>query len=320
MRIKEFLTIFAIFCFLPTLVMAGESYDAYAEKGKINSIDNINVSNYVSTKNTFSGIFYSTGSGYKGKASFYTSGYLTVEKIYHYTRNNVTRTTKQSVSISLMMDEVTNCDSLGLFWIRCNGNGKMIIMSPKSMSGKFEITDFNVEILDGKVDISGGNVSSDLFSVTDMELKKFSPGYITIQDNSLLEITWVDVPQPEVDPPGVFPNILNFTPASIGNTTYALNNVWLKNVGNNSIRIYVCGENYPGIVEFLIKSGTRIFGWKTLPVCDFFQPFNNGTQIVPYIYENTTLPPGKEIVIYNSRITYNQNFTEGNLNFTIESF
>lgn len=35
--------------------MAGESYDVYAEKGEINQIDDINVSKYTPTKNTFSG-------------------------------------------------------------------------------------------------------------------------------------------------------------------------------------------------------------------------------------------------------------------------
>jgi len=55
MKIKEVLMILTIFFFFPTLVMAGESYDVYAEKGEINQIDDINVSKYTPTKNTFSG-------------------------------------------------------------------------------------------------------------------------------------------------------------------------------------------------------------------------------------------------------------------------
>jgi hypothetical protein len=94
--------------------------------------------------------------------------------------------------------------------------------------------------------------------------------------------------------------------------------VILKNVGNNTINISVCGENYPGIVEFIVKSGTRFSPtWLTLPVCNSSQPFNNGIQIVPSFYGKPGLPMGKEIVIYRSRITYNQNYTFGNLNFTI---
>jgi len=217
------------------------------------------------------------------------------------------------------MDNVTGCDHFDIFWVRCYGSGKMIITRPMSMKGSFTINNFTVEIRDGKVDLFGSNIFHELFNIAGMQVKKFSPGFVIADNDSALEVTWMDVPQPEpeIDPPANFSNILNFTPAPIGNTTYALNNIWLKNVGNNSIKIYVCGENYPGIVEFLIKSGTRIFGWKTLPVCDYSQPLNNGTQIVPNIYLNASLPPGKEIVIYNSRITYTQNFTIGSLNFTI---
>lgn len=56
-----------------------------------------------------------------------------------------------------------------------------------------------------------------------------------------------------------------------------------------------------------------------LSECNSSQLFNNGIQIVPYIYGNQSLPSGKEIALYNSRITYNQNYTVVSLNFTISA-
>jgi hypothetical protein len=192
----------------------------------------------------------------------------------------------------------------------------MVIMLPKSMAGNFMIENFTVEISRGRVHISGRNASENIFNITDMIVKKFSPGFVIAENDSVLEVTWMSMPQPEMDP-SIFSNILNFTWVGIGNTTYATNNIWLKNVGKNKIKIYVCGENYPGIIEFSVMSGTRIFGRYTLPECDSSQPFNNGIQIAPKFNGIVGIPSGKEIEIYNSRITYYQNYTEGSLNFSI---
>jgi hypothetical protein len=300
MSLNEILIILIILFILPSIAKSEESIDVYALNGSINRIYGINVSNYKPTKNTFSSLLYFNGSEYKGQASFYTSGYLT----------NVR---KQPVSIGLIMNNVTNCTSFNST-IDCYGYGRMVFMNPKIMS---VTVNYSVHIFGGKIDISGRNISNDLFNITGMEIKKFSPGFVVINNDSALEVTWMNTNQTILNPPINFTNILNFPPGPIGNTTYAKNNVFLKNVGNTSIKIYVCGENYPGTVEFYIKSGTRISGLQTLPVCDYSQSFSNGIQIVPNFYGNISLPIGKEIEIYNSRITYTQNYTVGSLNFNI---
>jgi len=302
MRLKEILIISIILCILPSVVKSEESADIFALNGSVNLMYGINVSNYKSTKNTFSGLFYFNGSAYKGQASFYTSGYMTNLR-------------KQPVSIGLIMNNVTDCTSFNST-IDCYGYGKMVFMNPKIMS--IIVNQYKVHISGGKVDISGKNISNNLFNITGMDIKNFSPGFVITNNDSALEVTWMSTNQNILNPPINFTNILNFTPGPIGNTTYAKNNVFLKNVGNTLVKIYVCGDNYPGVVEFLIKSGTRFSPtWLTLPVCDYSQPFSNGIQIVPNFYGNISLPIGKEIEIYNSRITYTQNYTVGSLNFNI---
>jgi len=302
--LKQILIILIFLCILLGIVKAEESFDVYANNGTINLLSNINISNYVSTKSSFSGLFYFNGSDYKGQASFYTSGYLKNGR-------------KQPVSIALIMENVTTCNNFNISLINCYGIGKMVVMYPKYIARNTVINNFTVQVFGGKVDISGMNASNNLFSITGMEIKKFYPGFIVIDNDSALEVTRSNILQPLISTPFNLSSILNFTPGLIGNTTYANNNVMLKNVGNNSINISVCGINYPGIVEFLVKSGTRFSNWITLPECDSTQPFNNGVQIVPVYYGKPGLPIGKEIVIYNSRITYDKNYTQGDLNFTI---
>jgi len=104
---------------------------------------------------------------------------------------------------------------------------------------------------------------------------------------------------------------LNFPEGVIGQVIFSMNNAKIKNIGSSRTDLFVCGQDFPGIVQFKLKYGTRMSGWKTLAECP------DKTDVTPtYMWFYKGLQPQHSIQIYNPRILYTGPFTEGKLVIT----
>jgi len=107
---------------------------------------------------------------------------------------------------------------------------------------------------------------------------------------------------------------LKFSSYKLFNITYADNNVKITNNGSSiPIFLYVCGENFPGIVSFIPQIGTIFLGWKYLPVCDSLQPHYNGLRI------SYSLGLNKGVTLYIPKIYYTQPWSQGTLHFEYDT-
>jgi hypothetical protein len=103
---------------------------------------------------------------------------------------------------------------------------------------------------------------------------------------------------------------LKFSSYKLNSIVYADNNVKITNIGSSApIFLYVCGENFPGIVSFIPQIGTKSLGWQYLPVCDSLQPHNNGLRI------SYALGLNKGVLLYVPKIFYNVPWSQGTLHF-----
>jgi hypothetical protein len=109
---------------------------------------------------------------------------------------------------------------------------------------------------------------------------------------------------------------LKFSNYKLYSIVYADNNVKITNIGSSTpIFLYVCGQNFPGIVSFVPQIGTIFLGWKYLPVCDSSQPHYNGLRITyPY-----SLGLNKGVTLYIPKIYYNLPWSQGTLHFEYDT-
>ena len=107
---------------------------------------------------------------------------------------------------------------------------------------------------------------------------------------------------------------LRFSNFKLYSIAYADNNVKITNIGSSvPIFLYVCGENFPGIVSFIPQIGTISLGWQYLPVCDSLMPYNNSLRI------SYALGLNKGVRLNNPKIFYNLPWSQGTLHFEYDT-
>ena len=125
-------------------------------KGKINHIETLDLTNYVTTFNHFSGDFFVTDSRLHGSSSFYFQGKV---------KNNFLGFTYyKPVTVLAQFDELENCYALDNT-VHCEGKGFLIIKPGRT---KLILDSFSFDIKNNKVTIAGGKYFSDMLSVIDV--------------------------------------------------------------------------------------------------------------------------------------------------------
>jgi hypothetical protein len=125
-------------------------------KGKINHIETLDLTNYATTFNHFSGDFFVTDSRLHGYSSFYFQGKVKNKflGITYY----------KPVTVLAQFDELEDCYAFDNT-VHCEGKGFLIIKPGRT---KLTLDSFSFDIKDNKVTIAGGKYFSDLLSVVDV--------------------------------------------------------------------------------------------------------------------------------------------------------
>jgi hypothetical protein len=226
------------------------------------------------------------------------------------------------VYYSIKLLNITDCTDFNTTRIFCNGTG-VFIMDFKNGNPQIKktINTFSFDLYDSNgngtigigdtINVAGGETSSDdLFNITmivpNISRKIRTPFiYKTIMSG-------IQVQYSDYAPFLTFPE-----PQYIGQTLYATNNVIIRNIGKLPLNVYVCGNNFTGIVDFAIKRGTCIGHCIVLPVCDDSLPHKNGILLDQFLY-STPLLPNKHIQLLTPRITYMSEYEQGELEFMTE--
>jgi hypothetical protein len=131
-----------------------------------------NYTKYVPNFLHFSGYFYNFGTRFSGTSSFYSGGYVNVEKTYHYLFFDRTVTEKQPVTISVYMNSYSDCFfNQTTSFVHCEGPALLSIK--KTGTGETYSTQlpfFRFDITNYKASMEGGNIFNELVKVSDITM------------------------------------------------------------------------------------------------------------------------------------------------------
>ena len=144
-------------------------------KGKLNTIDDVDLSIYSQDFSHFSG-FFLCQNRLIGNAAFYTTGYLNVPKTANFFRMPIHYIDKQPVRISVLFKEFDDCVATSDL-IHCSGSGRLMIWNEGTRQWDgFDLKTLRFDIVDKKATIEGGDFWNDILSVENIQM-----GRITIK-------------------------------------------------------------------------------------------------------------------------------------------
>jgi hypothetical protein len=281
------------------------SYDIYAKDGTINYMPEID--NFYTTNSKLTFIVYQNDSTYNGSATYTLTGSVPLP----YGR----KTKNYPFTLSIVMDGVKDCWNFGNDRIYCDGKGHLHVSYfglvkkiVKKLYYNTNLETFRIDVIDGNsVNIAGGKVGNDIFRVTGMNVESFYSGKVAFP----MEIYYSDNS-----------NHLKYRENKTANEIVNLENfIFVKNIGtvwNETADIFVCGEDFPGVLKFQIW-GDNVKNWQGIsPYMGISNTFT--MPICPNNFYIGNFGIGQKVEIpFQGFLNYAQLFSQGQLRFDVVS-